>query len=859
MSWLDLSRWQLEEPQVLWALLLLPLLWLLRERSPAGLTPWRSFGAMVVRALALVAVVVALARPYEEVDAPDRSAVFVLDASSSLRPERAGAALEWLSEAWEERGEAPARIVVAGETAEVFDDLKAAMDFRDERTALPEQGTDLRSALELGLASLPPARHREVVLLSDGSATRGRLSEALRVASARDLQVHAVPLGPSALRAAIERTTPQQDRLLGDEVEVEVALWANGPVTGSVALFTGGGQAVDTQDVVFGPGAGRTTLAWTPAAAGLHEVRVVLTAEGDAWQGDDMSFARLRVQPRPTALVVGTAGQARALRKAVAGYRPELTVEAVSDLPQPPYDDHSLVVLLDPELRELGSTRIRGLIDTVEQGGRVLITGGGNGLVTDEPSVEPLAEILPVKFPKTKKKQRAPLAVVYCLDSSDSMAGSAKFELAAAALAQSLYLLPEEAKVGVINFSDFPSWVVPLSRFEGADAIIDRLSEVRVRGGTSIYHALQAAYEDLKVDDALAKHVVLLSDGQSTTTFARNGDVVTAMLRRQITVSTIAVSADSDRPEMERIAEAGGGRTYFAERFNDLPQLFLDEMMMVTRTNKVEEEFTVYPVVGHPFLDRVAEDATWPPLAGYVRGEQRPGSDLALATSDGHPVLVAGPHGRGVIALFTSDVGGPWSQKWARWEHLAPLWEGVVESLLRRTPPERVGLETRVEGTRAQLVFDATDPLKNPRGDLVVEAIVEPPDGPATVVELQAVGPGRYGARIDLQTGGATLVRVAATGTTQGWRGPPAPGGEVLASLEPTPPDEVRAASFNPRALRQVSDATGGMWDPSPQDVFGREVAQKVTRVAHHAELLWLALGLTLVDLAWRRLRVPGR
>ena len=859
MSWLDLSRWQLQEPQVLWALLLLPLLWLLRERSPAGLTPWRSFGAMVVRALALVAVIVALARPYEELETPDRSVVFVLDASASLRPERAGAALDWLSEAWEERGEAPARIVVAAQTAEVFDDLDTARDHMDQVPGLPDMGTDLRSALELGLASLPPARHREVVLLSDGSATRGRLSEALRVASARDLQVHAVPLGPSVLRAAIEGTRPQQDRLLGDDVEVEVELWANGPVTGSVALFTGGGQAADTEQVAFGPGSGSATLSFVPTSAGLHEVRVILAAEGDAWQGDDMSFARLRVQPHPTALVVGTAGQARALRKAVAGYRPELTVEAVGELPPPPYDDHSLVVLLDPELRGLGGARIRGLIDAVEAGGRVVISGGSNGLVTDDPSVEALAEILPVKFPKTKKKQRAPLAVVYCLDSSDSMAGSAKFELAAAALAQSLYLLPEESKVGVVGFSDFPTWVVPLAKFEGADPVIDRLSEVRVRGGTSIYHALQAAYEGLKNDDALAKHVVLLSDGQSITTFTRNGDVVTAMLRRQITVSTIAVSADSDRPEMERIAEAGGGRTYFAARFNDLPQLFLDEMMMVTRTNKVEEEFTVYPVVGNPFLDRVPEDAAWPPLAGYVRGEQRPGSDLALATADGHPVLVAGPHGRGTIALFTSDVGGPWSEKWAKWEHHAPLWEGVVESLLRRTPPERVGLETYVEGTRAQLVFDATDPLKNPRGDLVVEAIVEPPAGPATVLELPAVGPGRYGTRIDLEPGGATLVRVAATGTTQGWRGPPAPGGEVLASLEPTPPDEVRAASFNPRALRQVADATGGMWDPSPADVFGREVPQKTVREDHHAELLWLALGLVLVDLGWRRLRVPGR
>ncbi len=100
MNWLDLTRFQLEAPEALWGLLLLPLLALLRERSTAGLRPRRSFGALVLRGLALTALLLALAQPIEEQRKADRSLVFVVDASASLSESRRTAAEGWLREAW---------------------------------------------------------------------------------------------------------------------------------------------------------------------------------------------------------------------------------------------------------------------------------------------------------------------------------------------------------------------------------------------------------------------------------------------------------------------------------------------------------------------------------------------------------------------------------------------------------------------------------------------------------------------------------------------------------------------------------------------------------------------------------------
>jgi hypothetical protein len=436
------------------------------------------------------------------------------------------------------------------------------------------------------------------------------------------------------------------------------------------------------------------------------------------------------------------------------------------------------------------------------------------------------------------------------------MAGGAKFELAAAALTNSLQLLPEKAEVGIVNFADFPNWAVPLGPVAGIDPIIDSLTAVKVRGGTSIYHALHAAFLALKESKALVKHVVLLSDGQSTTTFTRSGDIVTAMFRNQMTVTTIAVSADSDRSEMERIAGAGGGRAHFTESFRDLPQLFLDEMMLVTRTNKVEKSFDVHPVIGSRLLERIPKEASYPKLAGYVRGEQRAGTDLALATAEGHPILVAGRNGRGVITLFTSDIGGQWSAEWTGWKHHGHLWEGVLEAMLRPEPPERSSLSTTLLGDRVRLQFDVVDAMRNPRGDLVVEAVMHSANGERRVQQLPPVGPGRYGGTMLLPKEGAALVGVAAVDTTRAGAGLP-PGGELSTSVARMPSEEIRAATFNPRLLQSIADRTGGRWNPEPAEIFAQKVPMRIDRVPRWPAPLWAGLILLVSDLIWRRIRVP--
>jgi len=876
------ERYALDQPEALWLLALLPLLLALRERATAGHPAWRSFGAMIGRLVAAVLLVLAMAKPVEEAQRPDRWIGFVVDASHSLDSEAQRQAEDWLRDAWASRGETPATLVVAGKPPRIVASLEQGLS-AVQQPAPAGAGTDLRFAMELALAHVPDARQRDLVLLSDGASTRGKLDDVLRVAAARDVAVHTVPLGPGwagdgqllALRSPTDPlvgdkveftvtvrpgqsppdTSPEDRRavVLRDvESEVELAralLPAEPSILASDEGATEGQHAASDVQVA---------LNWTPKSSGTHHLAVVLEDPADPRHANNTRRARVRVQARPRVLVVGGEAGAGALRKALEKVQPSPSIDRRDQLPTTGFEAWNLVVLLDPDLQVMSYQTSAALARWTRSGGRLLVTGGAAGLVTEGEAIQPLAELLPVRFPNTKKPQRAPLTVLYCLDSSDSMAGGAKFELAAAALVQSLHLLPEGSRVGVLHFADFPAWAYEVNDFSTAEPIIKQLGEVPVGGGTSIFGALQTAYTALVPETSLLKHVVLLSDGQSTSTFARSGDIVTAMRRRQMTVSSIAVSAEANRTEMERIAEAGGGRAYYAERFTDLPRLFLDEMMMVTRTNKVEETFTVLPVVGSSLLAELPPDTSYPPLRGYVRGELKAGSSLALATAEGQPILLTRPHGRGQVTLFTSDLGGPWSIDWRDWKHHGALWEGVLASIMRSQPVEHLDLQTRVTEDSVHVLFDALDPLLNPRGDLVVEAAMDLPDGSTVLANLPPVGPGRYGAELPLPGDGATLLRVASVGTT-GEDSLAAPGGELSHSVERALPAELRAGPYHPGLLQAAAEATNGLFDPQPSQLFSESVPTRTVREERWMPPLLAALVLLMLDLAWRRLRLPRR
>jgi uncharacterized membrane protein len=83
---------------------------------------------------------------------------------------------------------------------------------------------------------------------------------------------------------------------------------------------------------------------------------------------------------------------------------------------------------------------------------------------------------------------------------------------------------------------------------------------------------------------------------------------------------------------------------------------------------------------GHPILDGLGPD--WPLLLGANEIAAKPGADVLLSLPEdqgGHPLLVAGTHGRGRTLAWASDIGPHWlPEAFSSWDGYGRLWRNAL-------------------------------------------------------------------------------------------------------------------------------------------------------------------------------------
>jgi len=122
--------------------------------------------------------------------------------------------------------------------------------------------------------------------------------------------------------------------------------------------------------------------------------------------------------------------------------------------------------------------------------------------------------------------------------------------------------------------------------------------------------------------------------------------------------------------------------------------------------------------------------------------------------------------------------------------------------------------------------------------------IVDPAQS-ASTVEVPQVGPGAYETRVPLNQDGTYVFRTVGDTT-----------GGTSRTLEYSYPDEYHFYPPNFQVLRDVSSSTGGVYQPAGPEIFDA----KGETVSVHTKL-WplvasIALGLYVVDVFLRRLRL---
>jgi uncharacterized membrane protein len=808
---------------------------------------------VVVRVLLLGVIAAALMRPAVLSRSSEVSVVYALDVSRSVEPGFIEAAIAWMRRTNDQGQPAEARFIAfsdrvrQADTPESIRELPLRLGGQGAVEALDPLVTDLEGALDAIAGSFSGDRLRRVVLMTDGLETRGDAWRAVERLRAANIRVFTVP---ASVRAAtdvwVDALEVPRDLRQDEPTVVHVRLRAQAATTARVSLERGE-RVLGQRRVRLDAGLNRIPFTIRLGESGPVSLTARVAADGDLITDNDVLAANATVLPRPRVLVLEAAADSvRYLRDALTAQGFGVDAAAPAEAPDSveglrPYD---AVIVSDANGEMLGEARMRALASYVrDQGGGLLYAAGANAYGEAGLRDSPLESVLPATFEAPEK--RRDLALVIALDRSYSMKGR-KLELAKAATLGALELLEEEHRFGVITFDSQPEITVPLAPVRSKRKAEDLISRFTASGQTNMYPALQMAYRMLVDLPIKAKHVILLSDGDTQPAdFQR---LARRMGEANITVTTVAIGAEADRALLGNIATWGKGRHYFAERADSVPQIFLQETRRLV--NEGLREDPVQAVVKRRAEAlRGIDFAGAPKLKGVVVTKPRERAEVYLSTDADTALLTRWQVGLGKAALFGSDLKNRWAADWLSWPGYQRFTSQLVREVMRRTTREEADFSVSVEGGQALARLVALTPSGEFRNGLTPTLRVRGLPGEPVEAVMRQAAPGTYELRLPVPPGQSGRLRFELVG------GVPAEMGKAAGIRELTPPfpDEFRLRAPDTALLQALAAETGGVFSPQPAQVFASYGDVATLRHPAWPWLLATGLMLYLIDLFLRR------
>lgn len=816
-----------ERPWIL-ALNLLPVLW-------AAFT-WRGtsrHGALVLKALALVAILSALAKP-ELTILESRVAVAILaDTSASVSGQDLRRASDFAAKLEAVRGRNWTRVIPFAQSTRALDKSEQGRTLDLKHTAGEAgRGTNLETAAREGIAALPEGRVPRLLLISDGNENLG---EVARTAwQAREL---GVPIDTYALEGRprpglrLDSVTLPALAFTGERFPIDVAVTAPRATAASVEI-TAEGRVLGTSQVALEQGPNQLRVHASLSAAGAVDLAGTLEAPGLG----SVRFAQAVTLRRPRVLFLsedppGT--EAHLLRTLEAA---QFDVTQAAALPSGGFTDYQILVFNNWNLEALSAPKKAGIEGYVKQGGSVLVIGGERNVYLEKTAEDALDRALPAKLAPPRTPEGT--CVVLILDKSSSMEGK-KMELAKLAAIGVVDNLRPIDMVGVLIFDNSFHWAVPIRRAEERSLIKRVIAGITPDGGTQIAPALQEAYRRILPLNAVYKHIVLLTDGIS-----EEGDSMTlarTAQEQQITISTVGLGQDVNRSYLEKVADLAHGRSYFLSEPAGLEQILLRDVLEHTGSTAVERSIRAQVTKKAEILDGVAVEEA-PPLQGYVRFIARPTAEVILNVDRRDPLLVRWQYSLGRASIFASDAKSRWAKRWVAWPGFDRFWANVFRDLLPRGLAAEATAEYDSANDEVVVNYHLGRYVEEP--GRIPGVYIFGPLGFERPVTLEKVAEGAFRGRvrIDHRQG---LFRVRALVETRAFP-------EVGVYRQEK---ELSEYGSNERLLRQISQFTGGHFNPGPRQVFDAGGRTAASNLRLWPALLVLALLLDLAELILRKWR----
>ena len=860
LEWMGYKA-ELLAPTWLGLLCLLPLVWLFSSGTLVDMSRAQHAVSLLLRALILIALSLALARPSVESSEQKVCTVFVVDVSASVSEHQIKHARSVVDKAYKARGENQVRLVT-------FARSPRAVPIPEEAVAVPPlqrhpgkaagEASDIEAAIQHAYGLFPANMLKRIVLISDGNETAGSLVAESYRAALRKVKIHAHHLPERKEKEVLVRALrmPAEVRMgapfkvaaevfsTHDEKKVTLTLYKD--------EFINGLQG--RQTVALRKGKNVIKFKSMVRDAGTVGYRLVMRGmKRDTWRNNNRASAILPVHGRPRVLYVeGEPAYSGYLKRALEAERIDVSVRGPHGMPRSSVQlaKFDLVILSDTPAMYIGPGQMAAISSYVRDlGGGFIMTGGPNSFGAGGYYGTRIEKILPVRFDTEKKRDQPTLAMVLCIDKSGSMEGQ-KIEFAKEAAKATARVIGASDLIGVVSFDGSAHTLVRMQRGANQLRIQSDIARLTAGGGTAIKPALAEAYTMLQGVRAKVKHVILLSDGQAPS--GGIPELINDMTNSRITVSSVGVGSGADRTLLRMIAEKGNGRVYFTSDARRVPQIFTKETTQVARSALVEE----------PVRVRVAKRANaiqginWgsaPALRGYVSTKAKPRSETLLVSSYGEPIFSWWRQGLGKTAAFTSDVKNRWAAAWLGWPGYQQFWAQVVREIMRH----RIQRSFEMKATISQGVVHVTVDALN-RADRFINGLdamltVFDPHRPGRKLRLplHQTAAGRYEADFRLPRYGSFLLRGR-------YRSNGKVVAESITSMAAPYPEEYTQFIQHPEHVDRAAVITGGLKNPSTIAMFDPGQEKVIYHKDYWSWLIYGILGLFLLDVLLRRVRFFG-
>jgi hypothetical protein len=797
---------------------------------------WRNHSrhlALITKAATLLLIALALAGPVLSWNERKIALAVVADTSASLSPQDLAHEQNILKQIDSARGSNDLEVIPFARAPRALSDAESGYKLGITAGAAGK-GTNLEAPVRNALASLPADMLHRILLITDGNENEGALTRAAWQAKQLGVPIDTIALaGRNRPQILVEAVGLPPVVFTGEQFPADLTVYSPQATAATVDLQAEN-KSIGSHSVDLAAGENHIRVRASLNAAGAIDLSGAVRAPnlGESHFESAVSVRR----PRVVWVSQDIAGSEKHIADLLAANKFDFS--PAKTLPDS-LDDTQLVVFNNINFEAMKMSDKQRLEKFVQGGGGALWIAGENNMYVDKKGQpeDPLERTFPAKLAPPREPEDT--AVTLVMDKSASMEGK-KIELSRAAAAGVVDNLRPEDQVGILIFDNSYQWAVPISPASDKARLKRLIAGITPDGGTQIPAALAEAYRRmLPLENTKYRHIVLLTDGIS-----EEGDAMRMAkdaLAHKITISTIGLGQDVNKPFLEKIATLAGGKSYFLTDPSALEQILLHDVKEHTGNVAVEKPIQVS--VKHPsdLLDKI-DTAKIPDLAGYVRFDAKPTADEVLEADGRDPLLIHWQYGLGRATVFASDAKSRWSANWIKWDGFDTLWTNIFRDLLPR------GSESEANAS-----FDSANQ------DLIVDYhLSNRAAAPDTPPDIYAIGPGDFHKPVQLSRVSTLDYRARVhIGNVQGlFRVRPLADSRIFPEVGLyRPEEELIEYGSNPNLLKSVSAATGGRFNPNPDTAFENNGDSIKSTARLWPLLLTLAILLNLAELVMRKWR----